>query len=416
MKYTFNNELNTVEFMRTSIFCFLIAISVCLAYGQDTLNIPPLLKSNNGSEIKSVADWQKQKKEILSIFEHEMYGTSPVLPKGVKYRIVYENNNAFGGKATQKQINLYLNKLSNPIQLLIYYPNKSKKAPAFLGYNFFGNYTVTNDKEVPLTTLWVPNREKVTDNKATELMRGIRTDRWPIELIIDAGYALVTLYSGDIDPDYDDGFENGIHTLYKNKGYSWGTIAAWSWGLRYVMNFLEKDKRIDSKKVVVIGHSRLGKAALWAGATDERFALVISNNSGCGGAALSRRKKGETFTAINTRFPHWFCSNFKKYNDKEELLPVDQHQLIATIAPRPIYVASADKDAWSDPEGEFQSAFLAGEVYRLFGLKGLEQKFMPEVEMPLQDGQIAYHIRSGKHDITKYDWEQYIRFANKFFK
>jgi len=399
--------------MRNRVLFFLITFSFSFASAQDTLNIPSVLRCSNGQEIKSINDWQKQRKEILTIFEREMYGISPSLPKGVKYSVLHEDKNAFGGKATRKIVNLYLKKLQNPIQLLIYYPNKEGKFPAFLGYNFFGNYTVTNDIEVPMTTLWVPNREKVTDNKATEMMRGIRTDRWPIEMIVDAGFALVTLYSGDVDPDYDDGFMNGVHGLFPREKYSWGTIAAWAWGLSYVMNYLEKDNRIDAGKVAVIGHSRLGKAALVAGATDERFALTISNNSGCGGAALSRHKKGETVKAVNDRFPHWFTSNFKNYNDKEEFLPFDQHQLIAMVAPRSVYVASASQDAWADPQSEYLSAYLASDVYRLYGLKGLTSDSIPTANTPVHEGSVGYHLREGKHDITLYDWQQYIAFATK---
>lgn len=389
---------------------FLVVFSV---YAQESFQLPPILRSSDGSLISSVDDWVTYKHWIRQQFTTEMYGTSPALPPGVRFRVMKEDNNALNGKASMKLVNLYLDNLSNPIELLIFYPKKKEKCPAFLGYNFWGNYTVTFEKDVPLTNLWVPDRNKEFNNRANESKRGIRACRWPVEMITDAGYALITLYSGDIDPDYDDGFKNGIHSLYKNQNYTWGTIAAWSWGLRYVMNYIEKDSRIDSKRVAIIGHSRLGKAALWAGATDERFAMVISNNSGCGGAALSRRKQGETFKAINTLFPHWFCENFKKYNDREEMLVVDQHQLIALIAPRPVYVASASLDAWADPEGEYTSARLAGEVYRLYGLKGPENENMPPEQMPFHDGHIAYHLRTGKHDITAYDWKQYILFANK---
>ena len=402
--------------MKTISIFIVIIFSVVFLQAQGDINLPPLLQFGDGSEVETVKDWRKRRVEIQSVFEQEMYGVSPQLPRGVKFSVVAEDKNAFGGKATKKRVNLYLKNLSNPLELLIYYPNKkNEKVPAFLGLNFWGNYTVTADKDVPMTSLWVPNREQIKDNKAHESMRGVRTDRWPAEMIVDAGYAVVTLYAGDIDPDYDDGFNNGVHALFPDPEYTWGTIAAWSWGLRYVMNYIEKDKRIDAKKVAVIGHSRLGKASLWAGATDERFALVISNNSGCGGAAISRRKMGETFTAINTKFPHWFCANFKKYNEKEEELAVDQHQLVAMIAPRPVYVASAELDAWADPEGEFLSAYLAGEVYRLYGLTGIEKKEMPPLEVPLHDGHVGYHIRKGKHAITPYDWQQYIRFADKHF-
>ena len=305
------------------------------------------------------------------------------------------------------------------LNVLLYLPKSNKRTPLFLGYNFNGNHTISDDPDIRVTTSWVKNNPSldITENRSNASLRESDASSWPIGEIIARGYGVATVYYGDVDPDFDDGFHNGVYQLFKEKrdSSSWGSIAGWAWGLSRVMDYLEKVKEADSKQVIVLGHSRLGKAALWAGANDPRFAMVVSNESGCGGAALSKRIFGETVARINTSFPHWFCGNFRKYNNKEENLPVDQHELLALIAPRPLYVCSAEEDQWADPKGEFLSCVAASPVYQLLGKKGFPGKDLPDLQQPVI-GTIGYHIRPGKHDIKPYDWNCFMNFADLNFK
>jgi hypothetical protein len=383
--------------------------------------LPNPLTFNDGSVVVTKKDWDRRRAEIYKIFEREVYGAVPEWKGIVKSTVVSRKSDALNGLAKRKEIRLDFIKGDRkiPVMILIYLPHESKDAPVFLSYNFDGNHTTTTEPDVLIPDSWVGNSRDsgITDNHANENGRGKANSRWPLKEIVSRGFGVATIYYGDVDPDFDDGFLNGVHQLFDSKrdSASWGSIAAWAWGLSRVMDYFESDKEINAKKVIVMGHSRLGKTALWAGATDRRFAMTVSNNSGCGGAALSKRIFGETVGRINNSFPHWFCDNFKKYNNKEELLPVDQHELIALIAPGPVYVASAAEDLWADPKGEFLSCVYASPVFELLGVKGLPVKEMPELSRPVT-GNISYHIRPGKHDVTLYDWNCYMDFAEFYFK
>lgn len=236
-------------------------------------------------------------------------------------------------------------------------------------------------------------------------------------MILKRGYALVTAYYGDIEPDHPQGWHSGIRSVLGDttRADNWGAIGAWAWGMSRILDYLQTEPAINAKRVIAIGHSRIGKAALWAGAQDERFVAVVSNESGEGGAALSRRWYGETVERINTSFPHWFCSRYKTYNKRVADLPVDQHELLALIAPRPLYVASADGDQWSDPKGEFLGAVHTEPIYQLFGKTGLGTTTFPGIDKPIGKT-VRYHDRTGKHDVMDYDWEQYLRFADELVR
>jgi len=384
--------------------------------------LPDPLVMTDGSSVKTVKEWEtKRRPEILELFKKEMYGRAPGRPKKMRFFTLDYQKSVLEGKADRKQVEVCFNgdRKGPRMTILIYLPPRVKgPVPTFLTLNFRGNHTIHDDPAIRLPHSWVRGRVKgeAVNNRATEKGRGVGKSRWAVEKILARGYALATIYYGDIDPDFHDGFKNGVHALYpKPKADEWGSIATWAWGLSRTLDYFETDKSVDHTRVAVMGHSRLGKTSLWAGASDSRFALVISNNSGCGGAALSRRAFGETVKRINSSFPHWFNDNFMKYNDNENACPVDQHMLVALAAPRPVYIASAAQDRWADPHGEFLSGKHATPVYELYGLIGLPAVKHPPLDSPSM-GTIGYHVRSGDHDVKEYDWEQYLEFADKHLK
>lgn len=384
--------------------------------------LPDPLVGPDGRQIDSAGEWtSRQRGYVMQLVANHVYGQRPDT-SDVTMTVTNSSEQA-NDSMRRKQVTLRLarNGAHVDLHLLAYLPPESDDpVPLFVGLNFNGNHSITTDADVPVTTVWVRDNAKLgyVGNKATEESRGSAQSRWPYREIISRGYGVATIYYGDIDPDFHDGFKNGVHALFaddERTESSWGSISAWAWGLSRAMDYFEQDDDIDHKRVAVMGHSRLGKTSLWAGATDDRFALVVSNNSGCGGAALSRRRFGETVARINTSFPHWFCDNFKQYNNNEDACPVDQHSLIALIAPRPVLICSAVEDRWADPRGEFLSGVAADEVYRLLGTDGMVANEWPGLNTPVMS-RVGYHLRPGGHDVKLQDWQVYMDFADKHMR
>ena len=383
--------------------------------------LPEALTCLDGSKVTDSKTWlTKRRPELLNLFAEHVYGRTPKGDITVREEWV-QHEPALNGRATRKQVRLVFERggVKRHVDILVYLPAKARgPVPAFIGLNFQGNHTVHADPGIILPTSWVPNEPKkgVTNHVASEQMRGDQATRWQVEKVLGRGYAVVTAYYGDLFPDRADGRADSVIALFQKElaPTDWNAIGAWSWGLSRITDYLANSGDIDLKRLALHGHSRLGKTALWAGAQDQRFGIVISNDSGEGGAALARRWFGETTKRINTSFPHWFNGAFKQYNDNEAGMPMDQHELLALIAPRPLYVASATEDQWADPKGEFLSAYHAGPVYALFGKKGVGVSEQPGPEKPVGDA-VAYHLRTGKHDITEYDWDRYLDFADRHF-
>jgi len=410
----------------TFLCCVIGSVGLAKGFNYDEAEVPEYtlpdpLKMEDGTKVADADSWRtKRRPEVLQLMKQHVFGAMPPAKEIAQADVAAFDQKWLDGKGMRKEVTLYFNadRTGPKINVLILTPPKDADGngpfPAFLGYNFQGNHTVHADKDIRISEVW---DRKGGNNPLVpfESTRGAGASRWQVEKILSRGYALVAVYYGDVDPDFHDGFKNGVHSLYpeyQKRDDNWTSIGAWAWGLSRVMDYLETEKLIDAERVAVIGHSRLGKTSLWAGANDERFAMVISNNSGCGGAALARRRFGETVARINKVFPHWFCTKHKEYNDNEDAMPVDHHQLISLIAPRPVYVASAEKDGWADPRGEFLSCVGADPVYRLLAGDGLPSQQWPKVNEPVQ-GLIGYHVRTGGHDVKAFDWEQYLDFADR---
>jgi hypothetical protein len=374
-----------------------IAFLTRQAYAQQPYLLPEILKTTSGRQVTTVSAWQTiRRPEILSLFEQNVYGRMPKTFNSIKYTITNDVPNAVAGKAHLQEVTITVSKSGKAvaIHLVLFVPNNRKSpAPAFLLINNRGKTNID------------PTRE-------------IKSEFWPVEMAIDSGYAMAAFIVNDAAPDDKNTYQNGVLQLYPEQlsiPDGMKAIGAWAWAASRVMDYLQTNPLIDAKKVNIVGHSRGGKAALWAGAEDQRFAMVFANCSGNTGAALSHRKSGETIKVINTNFPHWFADNYKKYNDNEAALPLDQHMLLALIAPRPLYTTNATKDLWADPTGSYISVLEAKKVYDFYGKPSALTPEPPPPNTPIIKSTIGYHIREGEHNLTAYDWSNFIRFANYNF-
>jgi type 1 glutamine amidotransferase len=384
--------------------------------------LPDPLVMLDGARVTTPAQWRdKRRPELKALFQHYMYGQMPPAPAKVEAKLEREDRKALGGKATLREVTLTVGPPEAPkVHLLLVIPNARKDpAPAFVGMNFGGNHTVIDDPAVRLPTAWMYPGPGVKDNKATAAGRGRQVDVWALEQSVDRGYAVATFYSGDVDPDRKD-VRGGLRPYLWPKGHKPGphdtaTLAAWAWGIHRAVDYLVTVGEIDAKRIAVVGHSRLGKTALLAAAFDERIALAIPHQAGCGGTSPSRGTVGESVKRINTSFPHWFNGAFKEFNDKVDRLPFDQNCLVALVAPRPVLFSNAVEDTWANPDGQFEVLQAADPVYRFLKAGGLEAKTRPPVNV-LSAGTLGYYIRPGKHSMTRGDWKAFLDFADKHLK
>jgi hypothetical protein len=356
--------------------------------------LPEILKTNDGKTVSSVSAWEKiRRPEILSLFETYVYGVPPKSFDKIAYEVTHDDPNAMDGKAHLKEITITVSKddKSVAIHLVLFTPN-NHQGPASV-------------------FLLVNNRGR----NNTDPTRKTKSEFWPAETVIEHGYAIASFQVNDASPDNKDTYQNSVLQLYPEmlkQPDGIKSIGAWAWASSRIMDYFRTDRDIDFTKVSIVGHSRGGKTALWAGALDKRFAMVFSSCSGNTGASLARRRFGEKIKDINTVFPHWFDDNYKKYNDNEAALPVDQHMLIALIAPRPLYTTNATKDLWADPKGSYLSLLYAQKVYELYGKKSALTPESPAPNTPIINSILGYHIRVGEHNLTAYDWGNFIRFAD----
>jgi hypothetical protein len=458
MKIQTNKTAPALRRLALFAFAILFFATVSRAVNYDetkvgTFTLPDPLIMQNGLPVQGTNDWINMRRpEILKLYEGFIFGN------GSRWRNMIDkvadvDGHALGGLAVRKQINLefynYSNRANNNpsnnlvMHVLLYTPAAATNpVPTFLCLQFSGNHTVTDDTNIVIYPVW--NHKTDTLAMPTNLDRGT-SHNWKIKETLQRGYGIAIVDYEDIEPDLADGsgWKYGVRSLYMKPGETnlapddWGAISAWAWGASRVMDYLVTDKNVDAKRVIMMGHSRLGKTALWAGAQDTRFAMVIASCSGEMGAALARRDYGETVTTMCGGFPYQFCQNFLSYSNRIGDMPVDSHMMISLIAPRPLYLSTGTLDQWSDPRGEFEAAIAASPVYRLFGGQGvvtnlppdcgvngsgsiltsarLESYMPPPPDVPIMRD-IGFSTHTGRHDVLPEDWDRFLDFADLHFR
>ena len=393
-------------------------------YDEDAIppyTLPELLTLENGKQITDSKTWMNERRpKLLEAIAALQYGKTPPAPNSLSFEVFEKESEALNGIAIRRQVRLYLteNSKAHPMDLLIYLPkNSNGKVPLFFTISFTANNLTVDDPGVRVGEIWTSDGKKV---KADQPSRFRATN---VEQFIDAGYGFATVYYGDIDPDFKDGFEHGIRKEFLKSGETnpqkdeWGTISAWSWGLSRAMDYFEKDEQIDAEKIALMGVSRLGKTVLWTGIRDPRFKMIIASCSGEGGAALARRDYGENIKHMSdsSRYGYQFAPNYHEYSTHVNDFPFDAHTLVAMIAPRPLLLQTGNTDYWSDPKGEFLAAQEASKVYELFGEKGPQNNEMPAAgDTSLIGNKLGYYMHDGGHGTIPSDYPIFIQFMKEF--
>ena len=377
-------------------------------------NIPPLLPPGGTRE-----DWESRRNQLIDTIADTEYGRRPPLDYRVSWNLT-SREWVLDGKAERLLTDITVTTAlgSHTFPLYTFLPAGSRNAPATL--LICSQSRILAPQKLPegfkledLPKLFAQMHiimdgpmDMDTPRRALDLAVDMDNGHWPVPMLMERGHGVSGFYATDAQPDNGD-FAEGLAAIFgttkDRTTQEWGVLAIWAFAAECAMDYLQTLPELDSGRIGITGHSRCGKAALWAGATDERFAWVMPNNSGCCGAALLRGKHGENMASINAMMGYWFAPGFRSFVGRESQLPFDQHSVLALVAPRLLHVASGSTDFWADPMGEHRSTVLANEVYQLYGNPKMDEAF-PEVNTPVEAGAIGYHLRQGPHLLTEYDW------------